>query len=66
MIQPMLALFNLGGGEIILILGILLVMASGFAGAIALVLFIIRSNNARKFCNRCESMVTPPKIPGKQ
>jgi hypothetical protein len=47
MSHPVLALLNLGGGEIILILALLLILALGAAAAVALVYLIVRASQKK-------------------
>ena len=56
MTHPMLALFNLGGGEIILILALLLLMLLVPAVVVAVVLLIVRAT-------RKTSYGPPPTVP---
>jgi hypothetical protein len=63
MAHPILALFNLGGGEIILILVLLLVMAAGGAAAVAIVYLIVRASQKRSGPAVMPQMAPPP-LPG--
>ncbi len=47
MCHPVLALLNLGGGEIILILAILLILALGAAAAIVIAYFVVRASQKK-------------------
>jgi hypothetical protein len=58
MTHPMLALFNIGGGEIILILALLVIMLLVPAVVIAVVLLIVRAT--RKTSNNPPPTAPPP------
>jgi hypothetical protein len=61
--QSMLALFNLGGGEIILILILLLILAISVA-TVAIVIFLVVRTNKRK--REVSPGAVPPQIPPAQ
>ena len=60
MTHPMLALFNLGGGEIILILALLLLMLLVPTVVVAVVLLIVRATRKTSYG---QPPTVPPPIP---
>jgi len=60
MTQSMLGLFNIGGGEIILILILLLILTVPFAVVVGVILLIVRANKRK---HEALGGSVPPRIP---